>query len=282
MTGPPPVSSYTLKRVQEMLGVSRGVIVGLIDAGFVSPARGPRNEHQFSFQDLMLLRTAQALQSARIPPRKIVRSLAQLRAALPDELPMTGLRITAVGTTVAVHDRTGPREAESGQLLMDFEVAREGNSVSILEPRSAAAPAAKTAAVDTRRTWLDRGEALEPTDPAGAERAYKAALDLDDGYVDAYLNLGALLCDTRRSAEAVTLYEHAVARIPASALLRFNYAIALEDEGLHRRAIEAYERCIALDASFVDAHFNAARILERTGDMQGALRHFNAYRRLQR
>ena len=75
---------YTLSRVQEMLGVSRAVVMGLIDAGFVSPLRGPRKQLQFSFQDLVLIRTAQALQRANIPTRKIMRSLTRLRAALPD------------------------------------------------------------------------------------------------------------------------------------------------------------------------------------------------------
>ena len=58
-----------------MLGLSRGVVAGLIAAGFVTPSRGPRNEYRFTFQDLVLLRTALALQAARIPPRRILRSL---------------------------------------------------------------------------------------------------------------------------------------------------------------------------------------------------------------
>jgi len=74
-------SRFSLRHVQEMLGLSRTVLSGLIAAGFVTPARGPRNELRFSFQDLMLLRTAHALHAARIPPRKILHSLAKLRAA---------------------------------------------------------------------------------------------------------------------------------------------------------------------------------------------------------
>ena len=64
---------FTLKRVQEMLGLSGATVTKLISAGFVTPVRGQRNEHRFSFQDLMLLRTAHALQQARIPPSKILR-----------------------------------------------------------------------------------------------------------------------------------------------------------------------------------------------------------------
>jgi len=258
-----------------MLGVSRAVVMGLIDAGFVSPLRGPRNQHQFSFQDLVLIRTAQALQRANIPTRKIMRSLTRLRAALPDELPLTGLRITAVGDAVAVHDLGGPREAESGQLLMDFElVSVSSDSISRVAILDALPTPPAPDESDRPRRWLDRGEALEA--------AYRQALSLDPGYTDAYLDLGALLCDTGRCADAVDLYDGALQACQPSALLHFNRAIALEDQGRSEAALESYARCLDIDAAFADAHFNAARLLETCGDVRGALRHLNAYRRLAR
>src|SRR5690606_29971053 len=79
---------YTLRSIREMLGLSRAVLAGFIDAGFVQPSRGPRNEYRFTFQDVVLLRTAQGLHAASIPPRKILRSLKRLKAALPRELPL--------------------------------------------------------------------------------------------------------------------------------------------------------------------------------------------------
>ena len=52
---------YGVRDVEKLLGLPRSTIRALITAGFVSPARGPRNAWQFSFQDLIVLRTAQAL-----------------------------------------------------------------------------------------------------------------------------------------------------------------------------------------------------------------------------
>ena len=43
MTTQPDPSPYTIRAIQEMLGLSRGVITGLIASGFVAPSRGPRN-----------------------------------------------------------------------------------------------------------------------------------------------------------------------------------------------------------------------------------------------
>jgi tetratricopeptide (TPR) repeat protein len=266
---------FTLKRVQEMLGLSRTTVTGLIAAGFVSPVRGQRNEHRFSFQDLMLLRTAYALQQARIPPRKILRSLAKLKAALPAELPLTGLRITAVGADVAVRDRSGQWHADSGQLLMDFEVADVGGTVSFIQ-------SAPTAAPPQEDDWFRKGEALEATDRSAAVRAYRRAIELEPTRVAPYLNLGAVLCEDSRFAEAVELYDVAAKVVGDEPLIHFNHAIALEDQGRPRDALAAYDRALALDASFADAHYNRGVLLEKLGDARGALRHFNAYRRLQR
>lgn len=68
------------------------------------PSRGNNRECRFTFQDLVLLRTAHGLQAVHIPPRKILHSLRHLRATLPDELPLTGLRVAAVGNEIAVRE----------------------------------------------------------------------------------------------------------------------------------------------------------------------------------
>ena len=283
MTKPVDESTFTLRRVQAMLGLSRTVVSGLIGAGFVVPTRGPRNEHRFTFQDLMLLRTAYALQASKIPPRKILRSLARLKATLPDALPLTGLRITAVGADVAVRDRNGHWAADSGQLLMDFEVAPDrdagGGSVAFLDH---AAPAARGEPTDDADRWFERAEGLEASDPRAAERAYQEALARRPEFTDAYLNLGAMWCEAGRFDEAVELYEHALALCPPSALVFYNRAVALEDQQRPREAIASYERALELDPALADAHYNIGRLQEVLGDARGALRHFSAYRRLQR
>jgi tetratricopeptide (TPR) repeat protein len=269
---------HTLRGIQQMLGLSRSAVARLVANGFVSPARGPRNEYRFSFRDVVLLRTAHQLQAADIPTRKIVRALQRLKATLPAELPLSGLRITAVGNTIAVHDRGSRWEAESGQLLMDFEVAAERGSVSFVE-RPAPDPAAAPASADE---WFARGEAREDGDKVAAEKAYRKALALDPAHADSYLNLGALLCESGRCAEAVSLYDKALEHTPGEALLHFNQAVALEDLGRAAQALDAYERCLRLEPELADAHFNAARLHDQLGHKQQAIRHFNAYRRLQK
>lgn len=269
MTGSNP---FTLKSVQQMLGLSRTTISAFIAAGFVTPERGQRGEHRFSFQDLMLLRTAYGLQQASIPPRKILKSLIKLKKDLPEEVPLTGLRITAVGDKVVVRDRSGQWSAESGQLLMDFEVAQLAGTVSFLSATTSAAE------VD----WFKKGESLELTDRCAAEEAYKRAIELEPTRAWPYLNLGALMVEDGRLDDAVELYATAISWVPNQPLLHFNRALALEDQSRIQDSLDAYEQALAIDATFADAHYNSAVLLEKTGDVRGALRHFNAYRRLKR
>jgi len=269
--------SYSLKTVREMLGLSAGTLGRLIDAGFVTPARGARNEYRFSFQDVVLLRTADQLLAQKIPPRKVVRALAQLRRQLPAEVPLTGLRISAVGPDIAVRQGDLQWEAESQQLLMDFEVAPAGGEVAFINRNAKAVPPAAVAPID-----LSQAQALERSDPASAEAAYREALRQAPDSVDAVLCLGALLYDAGRLADALAVYDAGLARLPREPRLHYNRALALEDLQRDDDALAAYEACIALAADFADAHFNAGRLYERLGRQQLALRHFSAYRRLQR
>jgi tetratricopeptide (TPR) repeat protein len=226
---------------------------------------------------LALLRTAYALQVLNIAPRKILASLAKLKASLPTEVPLTGLRITAVGADVAVRDGQGKLESTaSGQYLLDFEVAGSGARVSFLD-RSPPAVSGPDAAA-----YFRQGEKLEAKDGAAALAAYRKAIELDPSFVDAYLNLGALLCEAQHFDAAVSLYDSAILACPNSALIRFNRAVALEDLDRLEEAVSSYELSLKLDSSLADAHFNIARLKEQLGDSQSALRHFNAYRKLQR
>ena len=289
MTGGDGKSPHTLRSIQEMLGLSRGVIMGLIESGFVVPSRGPRNEYRFSFQDVVLLRTAYQLRQASVAPRTLLRSLRKLRARLPQELPLSGLRIRAVGADVAVKEGNAQWEAQSGQMLLDLEVlgARD-NSVSFLQHTTAAAAAPGKAAVASAShsasaaQWYDRALSQEQDDPAAAEAAYRRALQLEPCFANAYANLGALLCEHRRWREAVALFDSGLQRCPGTALLHFNRGIALEEMQRHEDALAAYLACLQIDAGFADAHYNAARLLELSGQPRAAVQHYSAYRRLQR
>jgi len=268
-------SLLTLRGIQGMLGLPRGVITRLIGAGFVSPQRGPRNEYLFTFRDVVLLRTAHGLHRARIAPRRILQSLEQLKATLPVEMPLSSLRITAVGGEVAVHELHGPRSAETGQYLIDFELdPPTPGTVSDL-PR--ATPKASSA-----QQWFDAGNAAESHRPEDAQLAYRQAIAIAPDFCDAHINLSALLVEQERFEEAVEACDRGLVHHDDCPELHFNRALALEELRRYRQALLAYERSLELRPDFAPAHFNLASLFKRAGNFQKALQHFNAYRRLSR
>ena len=145
------------------------------------------------------------------------------------------------------------------------------------------APESDPSSVDAATTaWRHFQQALqlEATDAASAEAAYRDAIAHDPCLDVAYVNLGAMLCETHRCREAVALYERALNHCGDTPLIHFNRATALEDTGDLLAAVQAYERALVLDPGLADAHFNLGVLMERLGHTQASLRHLNAYRRL--
>ena len=77
------MKSYTTRDVAKLLGLSEAQVRSQARVGYLAPDRGPHNAYRFSFQDLVLLRTARALSEARIAPRRIRRALRALTLELP-------------------------------------------------------------------------------------------------------------------------------------------------------------------------------------------------------
>jgi len=115
------MGGYGAREVAKMLGLSVSEVRAYVRAGFLEPTRGPRGALRFSFQDLVLLRTAKGLVSARIAPRRVRSALRKLKEQLPEGRPLRGVHIRAVGDRIVVGDGRASWSPESGQVLFDFE-----------------------------------------------------------------------------------------------------------------------------------------------------------------
>ena len=131
---------YGVQESAKLLGLPRSTIRAFVEAGFVHPERGPRRSLQFSFRDLIVLRTAQSLVAAKVPQRRITRSLKRLREQLPESMPLSGLSISAVGEQVVVREGHKRWQADSGQYLLAFEGDPAQGSLSVVETRSEQSP----------------------------------------------------------------------------------------------------------------------------------------------
>jgi tetratricopeptide (TPR) repeat protein len=119
--------------------------------------------------------------------------------------------------------------------------------------------------------------------------AYGRALAGLPAFADGNNNLGRLLHDAGDLGQAESCYRLAICADGAVALYWFNLGVVLEDQRRDAEAIGAYEAALALDVACADAHFNLARLHEvigrRVGDelqIQRAVRHLLRYRSLTR
>jgi tetratricopeptide (TPR) repeat protein len=195
------VHQYGVREVEKLLRLPRSTVRALVDAGFASPARGPRGAWQFSFQDLIVLRKAQALLAARVPARRIARAMKELR-----------------------------RQAESGQYSLAFEGDPGPGALKVMQRKTM--PAEKVAAP------IDLGYALhEAGRLAEAEVVYRGALDTGGADPALLYNLGVLLEDLERKPEALVAYQAALRGDPALADCHYNLALLYENLGRKKEAI---------------------------------------------
>lgn len=270
--------SYSVRDVERVLRLSPDTTRKLIRAGFVNPARGPRREYRFSFQDLIVLRTARALIEANIPSQRIRRSLESLRRELPEALPLSGLSISAVGDHVVVRDGEAQRQVEGGQYLLGFELSEENGVLRVVEhkPQSEPVAAPATAADD----WFAQALALEGSDPRGALAAWREAVSQHPADAAAWINWGRLLHEQGATREAADVYRRALEQVGPDSLLLFNQGVLLEDLGEPAAALTSYQTALDADPELADCHYNIARLYEFLGKPQHAIRHLGQYRRL--
>src|SRR5256712_1198124 len=273
------MTGYTTVEVARLLGLSPAQIRSYTRAGFRSAARAARGELRFSFQDLVLLRAAKGLMAARIPAAKIRSLLRRLKQQLPPGRALSELRITAEGHHVVVRDEAIAWHPESGQLVLDFDVATLAQRAAPLARRRAAAARRVEEDLDAEQ-WFALGLELEVSEADEARDAYRRALELDPHHADAHVNLGRLLVEADRAEEAETHFRAAVADHPAHATAWFNLGIALEDRRRPNDAVKAYEQAIVADRRLADAYFNLARLYEQAGERGAAARPVSVYRRL--
>jgi tetratricopeptide (TPR) repeat protein len=261
--------AYNSKDLERLFGLPASAVRSLARAGHISPIKRAGRLH-YSFQDLLMMRTASALRAAKISAHRINRTLQTFRETLPTGAASNQRSLTALGDQIAIREGKLLWESDSGQYALDLGEDKGG--LHVISRREPAAPAGKTA-----DDLYAQAFALEETDPEGARAMYEATLEADPQHVEARINLGRLLHMAGRLAEAERVYRGA---LKPESLLIFNLAVVLEDLRREADAIAAYRESLALDPELADAHFNLARLYERAKNPKASLRHLLAYRRM--
>jgi tetratricopeptide (TPR) repeat protein len=273
--GSPEISNsgYSVREAADLLGISAAEVRRCVRAGLL--ASTATENVRLNFQDLVLLRRAASLMSSRVAPHRVRKALRRLRG-LADGRPLSGIELVADGRHLIARSEGARWNVESSQLLFDFEIATPRGEVAVLRPR---------ARIEDGRNadeWYALGCEAEDTNIHAAAVFYDRALRLEPLHPDALLNRGRLFHSQAKFFEAERCFRQASTSERIQGLALFNLGVTLEDQGRIREALEAYESAVKFPDSASDAHFNAARLYERTGQRARALAHLRSYRALLR
>jgi len=272
------MKAYSTREVAELLGLSTARVRALMRS--VTPQRGASGRASFTFQDLVLLRTAKGLIDANVPARRVTKALQALASQLPTDRPLSAVRVQIDGDRVIVRDSASSWEPESKQTVLDFSMRELGDKVAPLARESVQHALRTASSADDLFQAALESEEIGAT--ADAESAYRSTIAADPAHVSAHINLGRLRHVGKALEEAEQLYRRAIELEPSHPTARFNLGVVLEDRGATSEAIEQYREAARLDPRVADVHFNLARLYQQTGDQQAALRHFSRFRALTR
>src|SRR3984957_17757367 len=182
--------AYDTKDLERLFGLPASAVRSLTRAGHINPVKRGRRLH-YSFQDLLMLRTASALRAANISAQRINRTLRTLRATLPAGADATQRSLSALGDQIAIREGKMTWESDSGQYVLALDIGEEKGGLHVIARHtpSPTAAAAESSADDHYATAF----ALEETDLDAARVAYEACLRIDPHHVEACINLGRLL-----------------------------------------------------------------------------------------
>ncbi len=232
----------------------------------------------YSFSDLLEIKKIRDLCAMSVRPNVIRQSLEAMRKQAGGvEKPL--LQAGALSTAkhrVAFRHEGKLLEPIAGQFLMDFS-EREKVVTSTPVPRPEPTPREHEITA-----WFARGIALEEDASTQTEAiaAYLKVLDLAPTHAAAHINLGTLYYNRQDFGLAERHYRQAIEADPRYALAYFDLGNVLDETGRVLEAVQTYKTALQLAPTYADAHYNVALAYEKLRDPRKALKHWQAYVKL--
>jgi len=232
----------------------------------------------YSFFDLLELKKVRDLCAMSVRPTVIRESLEAMRkqaAGVEKPLLEAGAWSTRKHRVAFRHDGK-LLEPIAGQFLMDFS-EREKVVTSTPVPRPEPTPRD-----DEVVSWFARGIALEedPNTQTEAISAYLKVLEIEPVHAAAHINLGTLYYNRQDFPLAERHYRQAIEADPRYALAYFDLGNVLDETGRVQDAIQSYKTALQLAPTYADAHYNLALAYEKLREPRKALKHWQAYIKL--
>lgn len=268
-------AAYSVREASELVGLSPRQIRSLITEDILHPDRSPAGRYRLAFTDVVMLRGIAGLADSGVPMVRIRAAVRRLRDQLASDVDLTAVSLDAAGRSVVVTVGEDSWEPASGQVVLDL--GSHSERAMVMEVRHRPEPSVTDASAEDWHAYADQ---VEATDPLAAEDAYRRALELDEQYAEAHIDLGRLLHAGGAVHEALDHYEAAHQIDPDDATTLFNLGVAYDDLGRDEDAVAAYLGALELAPRFADARYNLASVYERMGEVGLALQELRAYRDL--
>jgi tetratricopeptide (TPR) repeat protein len=274
VSGPAAKQAYTREEVQRLVGISERQLKSWEDQKLIA------HHAVYTFLELLALRTLVKLRGDRVPLLQIKRALTALSKKLRHiENPLTELKLFADGKKVRVEIDGKAMDAESGQLLLNFDQVELRRLLAFPAKDPAAEERERRA---TAERWFQRGLELEQTGSPieTVMEAYQKAIELDPNSAGALVNLGTIHFNGRDYPRAKTFYEKALEVDPEYALAHFDLANLYDERGDRPKAVEHYQAALRIAPNYADAHYNLALLFQGSNQTMRAVQHWSSYLKL--
>jgi tetratricopeptide (TPR) repeat protein len=268
------VTSYSRQDVLRILQIGSRQLQGWERAGLIAQLQN------YSFQDLGQLRTLRLLRAEAVSAAAIRHSIVAMKAVAGMDNPLLEASLVRTGSRLAFrHDGTVV-DPITGQLLFDFERLEQGYGPSAGSEALLLRKPGIHGPRGVQELFLAAVQAEESGDKIQAIKLYQRIMEVDPSFAPAWINLGTIHFHLREFGWAEQLYRRATEIDPAYVLAFFDLGNVLDELQRLDESIEAYRRAVALAPRYADAHYNLALAHERKGEGRSALRHWQAYIRL--
>lgn len=277
---------YRTRDVSRLFGLPESRLRYWAQTGFIRPSRRIEDRVFYDFRDLIAIKVAKELLAAGLSLQRVRRSLEALKTKLPEvSTPLARLRIRCEHDTVVVDESEHAFEAQSGQVLLNFEVESLREEVAQVLTLPVAARGEATLPCDAYE-WFLRGcereadwDGEDPEDPAfiAAKEAYERAIDQDPGLASAYTNLGALLAAGGDLDGARDNFDQALYFDSEQPEAQANLAALALRCGDPETAAAGYSLLLEGSPDHLEGHYGLARALIETGQKEQALAHLERF-----
>jgi tetratricopeptide (TPR) repeat protein len=264
------VNSFNRQDVLRILQITSRQLQGWERAGLISL------REVYTFQDLGQLRTLRSLREEDVPAASIRHSVAAMQAVAGLSNPLQQASLVRTGTRLAFRCDGAMFDPIRRQLLFDFErVERQTGNAAVCALRQT-----QEDIRGVQELFLAAVQAEEAGEKHQAIALYEEMLRVDPDYAPGYINLGTIHFHLRQFVRAEELYRQATEKDPGYVLAFFDLGNVLDELERPDESIAAYQRAVALAPRYADAHYNLALAFERKGEKRSALRHWEAYVKL--